>query len=393
MGPGRTGASELIRDPANRDGLPYEYRDGTEWLRTGFTRHTAGIVAALIFGWTGAWLIFWGAAAGMVMGILLVLGVLASSGLAHDLLNINTGQSVTFVGVIVGAALGIAGGTLAVVDVLFVNRQIDSVISVVVGFVVTVLVVVVQAAYERFGLRLRGYRRLTRDEVKRIAPLVKSVADAMSLPALPRFAIADTPLPNAWTHMRTIVLTSGLLQILDDDELAAILAHEFHHWRRGDSVGLHAITVAAWPLVLTYTIGMAFIGKRPEEGQDQPVMSRGFLSLFGWLIAWPAWLITKFIIVPTTASTQRRYEYEADAAAAGIGLAGALATALSKLGAFESGRTSWEEAMKATHPPVALRIDALQPAAPDDWQYKEEELRGPTGREFHRLFFGLRPRK
>jgi heat shock protein HtpX len=391
--PEQFGRSELIRDPAGRDGLPYEYHDGTEWLWHGFTRHTAGIVAGLIFGWTGAWLIFWGAAAGMVLGILIVLGVIASSGLAHDLLNINTGQSVTFVGVIVGAGLGIAGGAIAVVDVLFINRPLESIISIAIGFVVTVLIVVLQAAYERFGLRLRGYRHLTREEVKRIAPLVKDVADAMSLPALPRFAMSDTPLPNAWTHMRTIVLTTGLLQILDDNELTGILAHEFHHWRRGDSVGLHAITASAWPLVLTYTIGMAMIGKRSEEGSDRPVVTRGFLSLFGWLIAWPAWLITKFIIVPATASTQRRYEYEADSAAAAIGRADALASALSKLGAFESGRTSWEEAMKATHPPVALRIDALQPASPEDWQYQEDELRGPTGREFRRLFFGLRPRR
>lgn len=392
-GTNRGRRSQLVRDPGDRDGLPYEYNDGTAWLRTGFTRHGWAIVAGLVFGWTGAWLILWGAAVGIVLGILVAVGLILSSGVAHDLLNLNTGQAITFIGVLTGAALGLAGGALAVIDLFFLNRPFESIISIGIGFIITIIIVVLQASYERFGLRLRGYRRLSRGEVRRIAPLIKVVADALDLPSLPRLAMADTPIPNAWTHMRTIVLTTGLLQTLDDGELQAVLAHELHHWAKGDSVGLHAVTAAAWPIALTYTIGMWLAGQNPKAQEAGMSPPRSFLALIGWLFAWPAFLITKYVIVPVTATSQRRYEYEADAAAARIGLAGSLATALTKLSAFESGRTSWEEAMQATHPPVELRIEALQPAAPDDWQYQEEELLGPTGREVRRLFFGLRPRR
>lgn len=41
--------------------------------------------------------------------------------------------------------------------------------------------------------------------------------------------------------------------------------------------------------------------------------------------------------------------------------------------------------MAATHPPVELRLEALQAALPDDWEYQEEELRGPSKTEIRRL--------
>jgi hypothetical protein len=59
------------------------------------------------------------------------------------------------------------------------------------------------------------------------------------------------------------------------------------------------------------------------------------------------------------------------------------------MGAFESGRTGWEAAMAATHPPTELRLEALQAPRPDDWEYHEDELRGPSRAEIHRLFGGL----
>lgn len=47
---------------------------------------------------------------------------------------------------------------------------------------------------------------------------------------------------------------------------------------------------------------------------------------------------------------------------------------MKKLSAFECGRTGWEAALSATHPPTALRIERLQPASADDADYQEPEL-------------------
>src|SRR5207248_4911105 len=188
-------------------------------------------------------------------------------------------------------------------------------------------------------------------------------AEGMNLDGLPRFAMDDSAMPGAWSHMRTIVLSTGLLQTLDDGELRGVLSHELHHWRTGDAVGLHLVWACAWPIALTANVGLflAGAGRKSRRG--------ALLVLAGWAIAWPAWVILRFLIVPVVASTQRRYEYMADAAAGQLRYGAQLSTALRKLSTFESGRTGWERAMKATHPHTELRIEALQPPRPDDPVY------------------------
>src|SRR5206468_2294013 len=103
-----------------------------------------------------------------------------------------------------------------------------------------------------------------------------------------------------WTHMRTIVLTRGLLGDIDekespprgemgDDALRAILAHELHHWDAGHVVALQFLWACSWPLALLFNVATWLWGRR------------GFLALVGWLALWPTWVITKFLIVPMTA--------------------------------------------------------------------------------------------
>jgi Zn-dependent protease with chaperone function len=365
--------------PSGLDGLPARYDDGIAWLRNGILRHPGGTWVGLIVGWTGIWTTLWGAAIGLVLGALIASGF--GVGLGEGL---GVGQASGVLGTIGGGVLGALFGFLAVARFIL-DRPLQLVLSVVSGGILGVVLIILVAAFERLGLSLRGYRRLSRQEVRRVAPLVKDVADAMELSALPRFAMADILLPNAWTHMRTVVLTTGLLQTLNDQELRAVLAHELEHWRAGDAVGLHFVWAAAWPIALNYSIGMALAGKTQSGGQSHSGSIRGLMWLVGWAIAWPASVIIKFIITPVVAASQRRYEYAADAAAAKIGFAADLSSALRKMSAFEGGRTGWEQAMAATHPPTELRLEALEPPQLDDFEYQEDELRAPTGEELRRL--------
>lgn len=373
----------------DRAGVPARYDDGVQWLGNGLRRQGWASFLGLIFGWTGTWLALWGSVVGFIVGIFIALGVITSTSAGSDLFNLGAGNAVTFVGVLTGGVFGIAGGFLTVLKVLYVDHPVQLVGALVSGAIITAVIVVVTAAYERLGLRIRGYRRLSNDEVRRIAPLVKDVADAMDLPALPRFAMHDVVIPNAWSQMRTIVITKGLLQSLDDGELRAILAHELQHWQSGDSVALHFVWAATFPAVLLYNFGTWLAGSWPTGGQVARA-ARTVLSILGWLIAWPSWVLIRLVLVPVVSLHQRAYEYEADQAAARIGLASELVSALRKLTAFEGGRTGWEAALSATHPPTELRIERLQPPRPDDWEYQEHELHGPSWQEFRRIFGGLR---
>ncbi len=393
---GATAELFAAKGPSGIEGVPASYDDGNSWLLSGAGRHPAAVVVALVVGWTGVWLALWGALVGAVLGLFIALGVVTNPGIANALFHLGLSQGVSVLGVLSGIVLGAVGGFLVVLRFVFVNHPQAFSGSFGTGVVVAFVVTMVMAAYEREGLRLRGYRRLSRDEVRRVAPLVKQVADAFDLPALPRFAMADIVVPNAWTHMRTIVLTKGLLDALSDAELEAVLAHELHHWRKGDAVGLRIVWVAALPVALIYDVGMWLAGARPQVPTPDALgiqLPRGFLAIVGWLIAWPTWVITKFVITPIVGASQRRYEYEADAAAKEIGLGAPLSSALRTMGAFETGRTGWEAAMAATHPPVELRVEALQEQRPDDSEYQEDDLEGPTGAELRRIFLFWRKAK
>ncbi len=158
---------------------------------------------ALIAGWTGAWISLWGALLGAFVGLLIAVGAMTNPSVSHALFHLGIGQPVTALSVASGIVLGAVGGFLVVLRTLFVSQSSATGLSLLSGAVlVAVVVVILIAAYERLGLRLRGYRRLSRDEVRRIAPLVKAVADAFDLPALPRSAMADT-----------IVLVAGLRRL------------------------------------------------------------------------------------------------------------------------------------------------------------------------------------
>jgi hypothetical protein len=47
---------------------------------------------------------------------------------------------------------------------------------------------------------------------------------------------------------------------------------------------------------------------------------------------------------------------------------------LDTVAGFEAARTGWEDALTRTHPPVALRIEAIQPRQPGDEEYTEPPL-------------------
>lgn len=90
---------------------------------------------------------------------------------------------------------------------------------------------------------------------------VERLALEMDLPK-PNVGIVDSPVPNAYTHglvpsRSTVVVTNGLLEDLDEDELEAVVAHELAHISNRDaavmSLGflLPAVTFAFTKAVTT----------------------------------------------------------------------------------------------------------------------------------------------
>ena len=182
----------------------------------------------------------------------------------------------------------------------------------------------------------RGYRRPSRrerDEHLDDAAATGSRPDELTVRRT--CVVMDSAVPQAWTYTRTIVLSKGLIERLDAEELAGVLAHEMTHWRRGDGFAMRMVWCFGWPVGILYGLGMFLQGAR--FGASEPPHSSGkstvkgattFLTLLGWMFLWPSWLLTRFVLIPMTAKDSRLAEYEADAGASAIGLGDGLSRAL-----------------------------------------------------------------
>jgi len=344
------------------------------WIVGAYDRQFVALVAAALSSWSASFIALWAGLAGLFVGGFLGAKAINSTPFPHHLIGTGVGQSVTLYSIL-GTAIATAGVAIGATyaHLLFSDPRALA-ITMIGGFLIAGIVTVVIAALEADLLKLRGYRRPSRDEARIIAPSLQSVGQAMGLSRYPRFAVSDSLRANAWCHMRHIVITTGLLKQLEPDELSAVLAHELHHWRRSDSVAAHLVWAAALPIALLVDIIYLVMGWSPDQTEIS-ITPKTIYQLLGWLIVWPAWILGRFIIAPAAASAGRAHEYDADAAAKELGLAGPLASALVKIVGFETARSGWEQCVMATHPPLELRLEALQPPKIDDADYQE----GPLG--------------
>lgn len=93
--------------------------------------------------------------------------------------------------------------------------------------------------HARFVTRGLGIRMVERAEEPRFVTIAEEQCTALGV-RLPRFGLIEAQEPNALTvgegpARGLIAVTRGLLERLDDDELAVVLAHEAAHIRLGDT--------------------------------------------------------------------------------------------------------------------------------------------------------------
>ncbi|MBV9353994.1 MAG: zinc metalloprotease HtpX [Chloroflexi bacterium] len=225
------------------------------------------------------------------------------------------------------------------------------------------------------ALRMARAREVSPQEAPDLYSVVQDVATAAHLP-MPKVAIIESPQPNAFATGRddkhaVVAVTTGILSLLDRDELMGVLAHELGHVRNHDIlIASIAATVAGAITMLARLagFGMMFGG---YGGRDR---NGGGLEALAMLILAPiAAALIQFAI-------SRSREYGADQTGAAImGNPDALASALEKLD-WASRRTPAMQVSPAaaslfivnplrganlaglfsTHPPIEERIKRLR---------------------------------
>ena len=125
-------------------------------------------------------------------------------------------------------------------------------------------------------LMKQNFLEVRADRVKSIHALVESTAKRMDLGSMPETYIVQHPQPNAWTtgvERYQLCLTTGLIELLDEAELKAVIAHEVGHMQAG-----HVLykTAAA---ILYYLLGRLMGRATPLAG---PVMIALYFAFRKW---------------------------------------------------------------------------------------------------------------
>jgi heat shock protein HtpX len=223
------------------------------------------------------------------------------------------------------------------------------------------------------AVRAAGARRVTAAEHPRLAVIVADLAGRAGMP-MPELYVAPTAQPNAFATGRNprhaaVCVTQGALDLLDDEELRGVLAHELSHVANRDI--LIGSIAAAIAMALTLVARVAMWGTLFGGGRGRRGNPIGLLAMA--LLAPLAALVMQMAI-------SRSREFEADRSGADLlGSGEALARALDRIDATAravpmpvdpahatayivnplAGRRVAFAQLFATHPPTAERIARL----------------------------------
>lgn len=179
---------------------------------------------------------------------------------------------------------------------------------------------------DKIVLKMYRAREIREGDNPRLYGIVRSASQMAGLP-MPRVYITPSQTPNAFATGRNpehaaVAATEGILGILDDDELTAVMAHELGHVRNRDTfVGAVAATIAG---AISY---IAFMARwMPFFGSDDDDAGGNiFVALLIGILAPIAAALVQMAI-------SRQREFGADRASAEIAHKSlALASALEKL--------------------------------------------------------------
>ena len=182
-----------------------------------------------------------------------------------------------------------------------------------------------------------GVRYLKKEENPKLFQTVEELALRANIP-VPRIGVASIHIPNAFAFGRGIkdgrvCVTEGILKLLNENELRAVLGHELSHLKNRDVLTITLLSVI--PMIM-YRVawGFMFSGRRRDD--------RGNAVMIG-LVAFLFYFITNLLVLYAS----RIREYFADKGSVELGNSpSALASSLYKL-VYGSARMN-KESLKET---------------------------------------------
>lgn len=256
---------------------------------------------------------------------------------------------------------------------LFVGQHFGGRNGMLLAFVIAVAMNFFSYFYsDKLALSMYRAQAVTREQLPRVYSVVEQMTQRIGLP-MPKIYVIPNDSPNAFATGRnpqhaSVAVTQGILNLLNDEELAGVLAHELGHVRNRDILTSSIAATLAGAITILARFGFFFGG---GDGRDRD-RGGGMGALFMLILAPIAATLIQLAV-------SRAREYEADATGAQMtGNPYALASALQKLDAYSRRLPMGASPSTAhlfivaplisgasfanlfsTHPPIAKRIERL----------------------------------
>jgi heat shock protein HtpX len=230
----------------------------------------------------------------------------------------------------------------------------------------------------QLALRIAGAKPVAKSDAPELYRIVENLAIAGGLP-MPKVYMMNDPSPNAFATGRdpqhaVVAVTTGILQLLDKEELEGVIAHELSHVGNYDirfmAVVMVLVTVVS--LISNFFFRFTLFGDEREEGNNPLLL----------ILAIAAAIIAPLVAMLLQLAVSRRREYLADASGALLtrypeGLARALekiegvnrplanASTVNAHMYFSNplagkSKASFVAGLFSTHPPIEDRIRKLR---------------------------------
>lgn len=178
---------------------------------------------------------------------------------------------------------------------------------------------------DKIVLWTSGAKIISREEYPKLHEIVERLSTNNGLPK-PKVAMVNSNVPNAFATGKSpksslVAVTTGLLELLDDDELEAVIGHELTHVRSRDVLVLTLASV--FSTVAWYLMQFGFFGGLQTRNRNSA--GSGVIVLLVAVVTW----VVSFLIIR---AISRYREYSADRGGAIMtGKPDKLATALLKI--------------------------------------------------------------
>ena len=250
------------------------------------------------------------------------------------------------------------------------------------GMTIGLVMAVVMNAFayffsDKIALMSSGAQPVSREQLPRLYEVMERLAGKAGLP-MPKLYVIPQPAPNAFATGRnpshaSVAVTAGLMELMNDDELEGVIAHELSHVRNYDILITSIAATLAGAITWIANIGkwaLIFGGYGNSRDNNR---GGGLAALLMLIVAPIAALLIQLGI-------SRQREFAADASGARmVGHPYGLISALEKLGAYNkripmdvspttaslfivaplsAGQVF--SSLFSTHPPLSERIAVLR---------------------------------